>query len=93
MFTPAPEVDSAVVSIEVNFPKNPKLGQLMKVVKSSFAMRRKTLVNNLMHELNLDRERAVDILSKLGLPLDVRAEKLSKQQFLSLVDLLENDIK
>ncbi len=92
MFTPVPDVDSAVVSIEVNYPKYPQLNDLMKVVKCCFAMRRKTLVNNLMHGLNLDREYVEQILSKLGVENSIRAEKLSKVQFQSLVELLQDDI-
>ncbi|MBR4270662.1 MAG: ribosomal RNA small subunit methyltransferase A [Clostridia bacterium] len=91
MFIPMPEVDSAVVNMEVNYPQYLKLDKLMRVVKSSFAMRRKTLVNNLMKGFGINRGQAEQLLDRLGVAKDIRAEKLSKEQYKKLVDLIEND--
>ena len=85
LFTPRPNVDSGVVSIELNGNiKNIK--QIAKVVKASFMMRRKTLANNIMQNLGLNREQTQKILTECNLPLEIRAERLSIQDFIKLAD-------
>ena len=54
MFTPAPNVDSAVVRIELNRNKyNANFEDFCKVVRTAFSMRRKTLLNNFSSGLNM----------------------------------------
>ena len=90
MFTPAPNVDSAIVFIEVIKNKYPNCNKELfsKIVHLSFAMRRKTLANNLMVGLNLKRE---DVEKILGEELkNARAENLSTQEFVNLKNKYEN---
>ncbi len=89
LFTPMPNVDSAILSI-VFEPTNLPVGEIIPVVKASFAHRRKTLANNLMDAYSLSREGVNDILSECGLPLDVRAEKLDKEQFVELARVVNS---
>ena len=88
MFTPSPNVDSCVVRVDIiknKYRCDEKL--FSKIVHSSFAMRRKTLVNNLSIGLNLNKEKVVDILKKAGIKEDIRAESLTTQQFALLTNL------
>lgn len=95
LFYPEPNVDSAVVRIDMNRNKfdisNRKL--FRKTVRSAFAMRRKTLINNLMTGFNLDRTSAEAVVSKCGLPVGCRGEELSVQQFVALYKAIESNIK
>ena len=90
MFYPQPNVDSAVINIKINFDKFniPNKQFFAKVVKSTFNYRRKTLLNSLQLGLNIDKEKAEDIIKSMGLPIDIRGEKLSIQQFIDLSNKL-----
>lgn len=93
MFTPAPNVDSAVVRID--FVKkydiaNEKL--LNDLIKAAFQMRRKTLANNLKSSLKLTTEQITTLYEKLNLSPSVRGEALKIEQFVDLSNLI-NEIK
>ena len=85
MFTPEPNVDSAVVKITLNRNKFDikEYKTFNNVVKLAFAMRRKTLMNNLK-ALNLASEQLIQIFETLKLPLTIRGESLSPAQFVDL---------
>ena len=59
---------------------------LLKLIKGAFAMRRKTLVNNLIACFPLDREQAAACIEAAGLNVQCRAESLSIEQFCLLAD-------
>ena len=84
-FLPQPKVTSAVISLHVRkeLPWNiDDEKTFFKVVKASFAMRRKTLVNGLAAGFpHLGKTRITEILEECGLPATVRGETLSIQQF------------
>ena len=86
MFTPVPNVDSAVVKIDVDFDKfkNADMQKVRQVVKTAFSSRRKMLVNNLMNFYKLTRQQAEQVLTNSGIELTVRAEELSAQDFINL---------
>jgi 16S rRNA (adenine1518-N6/adenine1519-N6)-dimethyltransferase len=90
-FSPPPEVGSALVSLR--FPgERARLGELdeakfLDFVKSCFAQKRKTLVNNLRSLASPDRVRKV--LEELGLRPDARAEQLNLPLFEALQSQLE----
>ena len=92
LFYPQPNVDSAVVHIEMNRNKFDIIDRKLfrKVVKSSFAMRRKTLVNNLMVGFGLDRAEAEQIIIKSELPVGCRGEELSVEQYVKLFETIKN---
>ena len=96
MFTPRPNVDSAVVRIDIREGNVAvKSAQLYKkVVRAAFSSRRKTLENNLMQAFSLNRADARDVLSACGVDAMARGEQLSPQQFAALADeLLSRGIK
>jgi 16S rRNA (adenine1518-N6/adenine1519-N6)-dimethyltransferase len=89
-FTPAPEVDSAVITLTVR--KNSRLqveneGFLMRVVKAAFSQRRKTL-RNALKQLDVPRESMEKVLAATGIDLGRRAETLSIDDFGALADFL-----
>ena len=85
-FYPSPNVDSAVVKITMNDKKYQikDLSKFKALVKCAFAMRRKTLVNNLMKGLNFTREQAENLLSSNGVEVTARGEELSVEKFVEL---------
>lgn len=95
LFYPQPNVDSAVVRIDINRNKYDIADHVFfrKVVKTAFAMRRKTLVNNLMVAFSLDRESASGVIAECGLSAGCRGEELDVQQFIALQGALQNALK
>lgn len=91
LFYPQPNVDSAVVRIDIDRNKfdiaDHKL--FRKVVRVSFAMRRKTLVNNLTVGFGVDRNVAEKLLVDCNLSVGCRGEELSVEQFVALYKQIE----
>ncbi len=90
-FYPSPKVDSAVVRLKVSdkpntFTHDEKL--FFKVVKASFAQRRKTLHNCLSNGLKLDKKTAGDVLAQAGIEPSVRGEKLGIDEFAAIANTL-----
>ena len=90
MFTPRPNVDSAVVRIDFEDGRIPvqSAAAYRAVVRCAFAGRRKTLENNLMGSFRLTREQARQALSEAGIADMVRGETLTPRQFARLADVL-----
>ncbi len=91
-FMPKPDVDSSIIHLIIRDkpPVSPlDEGLFFKVVRASFAQRRKTLLNSL-HGSNLGIEKSTlqDILKKCGINCDRRGETLSLEEFA----LLSNEI-
>ena len=84
MFTPPPNVDSAVVTI-VRRPVTPD-PRTKALVRAAFAMRRKTLLNCLT-AAGYPKPAVLSALSALGLPDAVRGERLSPEEFIKLSKL------
>jgi 16S rRNA (adenine1518-N6/adenine1519-N6)-dimethyltransferase len=82
VFAPVPNVDSVLVGLRRTGPAaEPALRQL---VGAAFAHRRKALAGSLALAPGATkgvRDRARDVLAELGHPPDVRAERLSPQDF------------
>ena len=87
-FYPAPEVSSAVVALTRKTPDNlPKDEQLLfRVVQACFAMRRKTVQNNLQAIPGMGRKGAERALEISGINGSVRGETLSLNDFIILSD-------
>lgn len=90
-FTPPPKVDS--VFLTMPFRKKPPAAVadeavFAQVVQAAFALRRKTLVNNLMNGFHLSREAAQLLVETAGLPEKVRGESLNLEQFAALSNLI-----
>ena len=85
-FTPAPNVDSAVVKIiiEKDKFKDVNLTAVRDVVRCGFSSRRKMLVNNLMNTYKISRTDAENALNNLGLKTTVRGENLTAEDYVLL---------
>ena len=94
MFYPSPNVDSAVVHIDVDRNKldGENVALLHKLVRSSFAMRRKTLANNLSVAFKIDKQTAAQIIVDAGFSPMVRGEALSLDDYKKLSKSLEKII-
>jgi 16S rRNA (adenine1518-N6/adenine1519-N6)-dimethyltransferase len=88
VFRPAPNVDSALVAFE-RIASTPNADRVLAVVSAAFAHRRKTLANALALGGVAGRERAVDALTAIGRPADVRAEALQPEEFVRLTEALD----
>ena len=83
-FYPAPQVDSAVVSIEI-YPE-PMVGRellpaFFELIKAGFSQKRKTLRNALSAGLRIEREQAADLLTRNGIDPMRRAETLELEEW------------
>lgn len=85
MFYPVPKVDSAVLHIDVNRSREQGVEEILsRVVKASFAKRRKMLVNNLADEFGLDKSQIAQIMAECNLKPTARAEELDVTEFITL---------
>lgn len=94
-FNPPPKVDSSFMVLEKRTQQKYRTKSealLFRLIKGGFAMRRKTLVNNLMSCFALEREKAVSLLERSGLNVQCRAETLSIEQFCVLADQIADMI-
>ena len=92
-FMPQPKVGSAVIRltrheqppVDVN---NEKL--MFQIIRASFNQRRKTLANGLNNfpGLNLSKEVIQQCIEELGVPVTVRGEALSLEQFAELCNII-----
>lgn len=89
-FIPEPEVTSKV--IKLNIRKDPIVKvenkELMfKIIRSAYMQRRKTLLNSLTNsKVFNNKEEGVLILKELNLKEDIRAEKLTLQDFVNITN-------
>lgn len=91
-FMPAPRVDSAVIRLDIfdreQKPIDEKL--FFKVVKGAFIQRRKTLSNSLSSYFKMDKTAIGEILNKVKLDTNIRAESLNIEDFILVSDLIYN---
>lgn len=91
MFYPSPNVDSAVVRIDVDRQKlaGENTALLHKLVRGAFAMRRKTLANNLSVAFRMSKQQAAELIESCGFSPLVRGEALSLCDYVKLNRALE----
>ncbi|MBR4123669.1 MAG: 16S rRNA (adenine(1518)-N(6)/adenine(1519)-N(6))-dimethyltransferase RsmA [Clostridia bacterium] len=90
-FMPAPNVDSAVIKLNIRECPPIKVqdeAKFFKLVKACFAQRRKTLVNTVNNTLGINKEVLKNALSEVGLSPTVRGEELNMEQLAKLSDLI-----
>lgn len=90
-FLPAPKVDSAVIQLKIR--ENPPIKvndekAFFKLVKASFAQRRKTLVNTVSNTLGISKDELRSALNQIGLSETVRGEQLTMEQLASLSNII-----
>lgn len=93
-FMPRPNVDSAVIRMDI-YDKPPVATKdevkMFKVIKAAFSQRRKTLVNSVSSSMDIAKETILKSLNEMGLSESVRGETLSLEQFAELSDrIIEN---
>ena len=95
-FLPAPEVTSEVINLELRKEPLVKVRDkrvMFKMIKSAYMQRRKTLINSLVSVgIFKNKESGIEILKKLGLKQDVRAENLTLEDFAKLTDYFLNNL-
>lgn len=97
-FFPKPDVSSAVLRMETR--KNPDVaidneGFFFRLVRSAFNQRRKKVSNSIANTMgfDIDKKQIEQLLVEMGLPGDIRAERLSIIQFAELSNGLEKIVK
>lgn len=93
-FFPAPNVDSAVMKLDVRFAPPEVLADLdqkafFRVVQAAFSQRRKTVCNSLSSGLSLPKDAVKALLADAGIPETARAEQLTMEQFGALCRAVE----
>jgi 16S rRNA (adenine1518-N6/adenine1519-N6)-dimethyltransferase len=86
VFHPVPNVDSVLVGLRRTGP--PTDPRVRRIVQGAFAHRRKALARSLQTSGAADRDAARAALERMGLGVDVRAERLSPDQFRALAEEL-----
>ena len=99
-FWPKPEVDSAIVKIEIKkgvghpigcpTPLNEK--EFFRLVKIGFSARRKMLKNNLANGYHIPPEEAEKWLKKAGFDLKIRAQELSVGNWLKILEMKRGNV-
>lgn len=89
LFTPPPKVDSAFVLLPVR--EHPPVDvcseeDLFRVAGAAFALRRKTMTNNLCATFRMDRQHAVSLMEQAGLDEKIRGEKLTLEELARLAN-------
>lgn len=95
-FMPRPKVGSAVIKL-TRYEKPPVEVQderlMFRLIRASFNQRRKTLVNGIKNsgDFSLGKEEIENIFEKCGLPLNIRGEALTLEQFAMLANCISEE--
>ena len=93
-FLPAPNVDSAVIRLDIrkDFPVKVKSENLFfELIKAGFNQRRKTLSNALSNHLKCDKPTVLSYLKNAGIKETARAEELTIGDFAALSNNIFED--
>jgi 16S rRNA (adenine1518-N6/adenine1519-N6)-dimethyltransferase len=88
-FKPAPKVTSSVLSLvplPVSLLRNEK--RFFEVAHAAFSQRRKMLLNNLSHGLDLEKPHVIAVLEKNGIDPTRRPQTLTLEEFNRLSEIL-----
>ena len=90
-FMPAPNVDSAVIRLDVNTvpkytPTDEKL--FFRVVHAAFSQRRKQLINPVSSMLGIEKKALAEMLEASGIKPTARPEELKMEDFVALSNKL-----
>ena len=96
-FVPMPEVTSEVINLKLRKEPAVKVENkkiFFNIIKSAFMQRRKTLLNALVNTgVFKSKEEGAEILRKLNLREDIRAEKLTIEDFARICNYFCESIK
>ena len=88
-FTPVPKVDSAFVVLPMRDEPAVKVKDeelFFRVAGAAFALRRKTMTNNLCATFHMERAQAVSLMQSAGLDERIRGEKLTLEELARIAD-------
>ena len=94
-FTPQPHVDSALIRLrprEKRLVPEEQTRDFVRFIKAVFALRRKTLVNNLNAAYAVPKERIASLLRTLGFDPKVRGEALELNELSRIFTALQGDL-
>ena len=94
MFTPPPKVDSAFVVLPLRDKPAAEVKDremFFRVANAAFAMRRKTMLNNLCATFRAGRPEAVAWMEAAGLDEKVRGERLTLEEIAALADAITDN--
>lgn len=86
-FSPSPNVDSAVIRLDVSQQVNYEVGDerlFFRIVKAAFSQRRKQMANPLSAELGISKQELIKVLEDTGIKASARAEEIGMEQFAQL---------
>lgn len=93
-FIPEPEVTSEVIKLNIrkDAPVDVINKEVMfKIIKSAFMQRRKTLINALTNtKVFVNKEEGIKVLHEMGLNENIRAEKLTLENFANIANTICN---
>ena len=94
-FFPTPDVDSAIVKIEMLKSPSVKVRDealLFKIIRGSFNQRRKSIINSLSREAVLDipKEELTAILKTAGIDPTTRPERLCLSDFAKISEAISS---
>lgn len=92
-FMPSPNVDSAVIRLDVSRDKKYNVSDeklFFKIVRAAFAQRRKQLLNPLSSALGMEKSELSDMLVSCGIKTTARPEELKMQDFVNLCEAIYN---
>ena len=95
-FLPAPKVDSSVIKLNVLDKPNVDIldeKTFFKLIKSSFAQRRKTMLNSVSSGMGISKEDLKLAFEKSNILPNIRGEALSLEQFALLSNAIYERIK
>lgn len=97
-FMPRPSVGSAVIRLtrHARVPVAVEDEKLMfSIIRASFNQRRKTLANGLNNspEIRLTKEMIQESIAEIGMPLTVRGESLTLEQFAAFANIISRKMK
>lgn len=90
-FMPSPKVDSVVIRLKLRKEKPFKIENEKKfftVVKCAFSQRRKTALNSISNTMGMEKSKIVQAFDKLKIEPNIRAEKLTMEDFINISNLL-----
>lgn len=90
-FMPSPDVDSAVIRLDIRKEPPVKVEseeKFFKLVRGAFSQRRKTLPNTLSSSLGIEKSQVIELLKQAGIKETARAEELSMEEFGKLANLI-----
>jgi len=90
-FFPAPKVDSAVIRIDIMddpVVSQERIPTFFRLVKAGFSQKRKMLRNTISAGMHWNKNKAEEILEKVGIDPKARAQTLSIDDWKNLTDLV-----